>query len=619
MKKEKMSHQPQKPIPGQLLRATLLAGIVFFLMLIMLLVGFEIAYADRVYPGVYVKGIDLSGATFEEADDRLSDALSYTYKGKIKLTYEDQAWEAHPIELGFLIDTSSSARQAFNVGRQGWMASNLVMKGRAWFDGIKLPPLVYYDERIALEYLQTIAQTIDKPVKEASLRLENTDVEVVSGQIGKEVDISAMLSLIETALTYNIDAEIPLIVTETAPEVMDVSNEAQLVREILSEPLLLTDPGSGEDENQWTISVEDLAPMLSIRAGKGDDGDNAAYKIEPNRDLFGIYLNGLAPSLSLTPVNARFIFNDETRLLEVYEPAVIGRKLDIQASIDQIGEAFLNGKHEVPLVFEVIEPAVTDDTTGEELGIIELVHQETSYFYGSDAARVQNIKTASAEFLGLLVPPGATFSMAEHLNDISLDNGYAEALIIYGDQTIQGVGGGVCQVSTTLFRAAFFAGFPIPERHAHAYRVGYYEQQANGSRDPNLAGLDATVYFPFVDMKFVNDTENWLLMETYMGSYSLTWKFYSTKDNRTVSWETTGVTDVVPAPEPLCRENPDFEKDEIKKVDYAADGAKVNVTRTVYKGEQIHISDSFYTQFQPWREIWEYGPGTEDLPEACGN
>jgi vancomycin resistance protein YoaR len=264
----------------------------------------------------------------------------------------------------------------------------------------------------------------------------------------------------------------------------------------------------------------------------------------------------------------------------------------------------------------MLEPAVMDDATGEELGITELVHQETSYFYGSDPARVQNIETAAAQFHGLLVPPGVTFSMADALGNISLENGYAEALIIYGGQTIQGVGGGVCQVSTTLFRAAFFAGFPIPERHAHAYRVSYYELRRDGSRDPNLAGLDATVFVPIVDLKFTNDTEHWLLMETYMGQYqSLTWKFYSTKDGRTVDWQTTGATNIVPAPDPLYRENPELEKGELKKVDYAADGAKIRVTRTVYKGEQVHFSDSFYTKFQPWQEIWEYGPGTEGIPE----
>jgi hypothetical protein len=100
-------------------------------------------------------------------------------------------------------------------------------------------------------------------------------------------------------------------------------------------------------------------------------------------------------------------------------------------------------------------------------------------------------------------------------------------------------------------------------------------------------------------------------METYMGNYSLTWKFYSTSDGRTVDWQTTGPTNIIPAPDPLYRENPELDEGEIKQVDYAADGADINVTRTVYKDNQVYFSDSFYTKFRPWQAIYEYGPGTE--------
>jgi vancomycin resistance protein YoaR len=145
--------------------------------------------------------------------------------------------------------------------------------------------------------------------------------------------------------------------------------------------------------------------------------------------------------------------------------------------------------------------------------------------------------------------------------------------------------------------------------------VGYYEQRSNGVRDPQLTGLDATVYVPIVDLKFTNDTDHWLLMETYMGNSSLTWKFYSTSDGRTVNWQTTGPTNIVEAPEDLYRENPDLSKGTIKQVDYSADGADVNVTRTVYINDQVYFSDAFFTRFQPWQAIFEYGPGTEGIPE----
>ena len=187
-------------------------------------------------------------------------------------------------------------------------------------------------------------------------------------------------------------------------------------------------------------------------------------------------------------------------------------------------------------------------------------------------------------------------------------------MIIFGDRTIKGVGGGVCQVSTTLFRTAFFGGFRIDERYSHAYRVVYYEQSPSGSINTDLAGLDATVFVPLVDFKFTNDTPYWLLMETYASSTSLTWKFYSTSDGRTVEWSTTGLQNKEEPPEPLYEENPDLAKGVIKQVDWEVDGADVTVHRTVERNGTVLYEDAFVTHYQPWRAVYEYGPGTK-LPE----
>jgi vancomycin resistance protein YoaR len=186
-------------------------------------------------------------------------------------------------------------------------------------------------------------------------------------------------------------------------------------------------------------------------------------------------------------------------------------------------------------------------------------------------------------------------------------------LIIYGGRTIKGVGGGVCQVSTTLFRAAFNAGYPIVERTPHAYRVSYYEQTASGAVDPRFAGLDATVYFPLVDFKFTNDTPHWLLMETYVnvGARTLTWKFYSTSDGRAVTWDTTGPINVVSAPGPAFEENPELKKNEMKQVDWSANGADVTVTRTVSRNGSVLFQDTITTHYEPWQAVCEYGPDSK--------
>ena len=311
---------------------------------------------------------------------------------------------------------------------------------------------------------------------------------------------------------------------------------------------------------------------------------------------------------------------DCSRELEVIEPAVIGRSLNVADSVEAINQKLLAGEHKINLDLERTKPEVGDDATSEQLGITELVSSHTSYFYGSSAERIQNITTAAGQYHGLLVPPGATFAMGEALGDVSLDNGYAEALIIFGNRTIQGVGGGVCQVSTTLFRTVFFGGFPVEERYPHAYRVGYYELKADGGYNTSLAGLDATVYTPLVDFKFTNDTSNWLLMETYVnqGARTLTWKFYSTSDGREVEWHSSGLKNVVEPPNPVYEENPELAKGTVKQVDWAVKGADVTITRTVSRNGDTILEDNYTTHYMPWRDVYQYGPGTKDMPPDEG-
>jgi len=468
-----------------------------------------------------------------------------------------------------------------------------------------------YDEQATHQYLETIASEVNKPVVEASLSIEGEEVVALPGQVGRAVDIGATSASLAEQFSTLTDSMVPLVVNETQPEIMDVSQQADVARQILSEMLTLRMPENHEgDPGPWVIPQNQLARMLIIE--RSHNGSGAEYQVAIDEAALDTYLSALAPDISQYPRNARFIFNDDTRKLDLLQPAIIGRSLNIEASINNINQTVMSGGHDVALTVDYIQPEVRDDASGEQLGITEQVIAYSTYFRGSTADRLQNIQTAAANFHGLLVPPGATFSMADNMGDVTLDNGYAEAWIIFGGRTIKGVGGGVCQVSTTLFRAAFFSGFPIIERHQHAYRVGYYEQTAGGY-DDNLAGLDATVFVPMVDFQFVNDTPYWLLMETYFNAAArrLTWKFYSTKDGRTVMWNTSGLKNVVEPPDPLYEENPDLAKGEIKQVDWAAEGADVDISRFVYMDEALLFSDNFSTHYMPWRDIYQYGPGTK--------
>ena len=608
-----ISIRRSSPAPlGQALVALTLGFMLFALLGSLIPVIYNWRYNGLIYPGVTVHGVDLSGLSTEQATDRLNEKLLYPTTGKIIFQWGEKTWQAAPRELGLFVDVQTTVLAAYNLGRTSGLLEQVNTQFNLWYSGQNLAPVLVFDERVAQNYLTTLAAEIDLPIIEASLSISGVDVVVVPGQVGRLMDVEAARLALRQHLPTLTDGIIPLTVNETPPVILDATEQAEIARRILSAPLVISlgdaEPG---DPGPWTFEPVALASMLSIERVEKPEG--AIYQVGLNSTQLRTFLEGIAPNLIRYPVNARFIFNDDTRLLEVIEPSVIGRSLDVAPNLQLIQDKLVAGEHNIALDLDMHLPQVTDDATGQSLGITELVSSYSSYFYGSSNDRIQNIQTASARFHGVLVPPGASFSMAEILGDVSLDTGYAEALIIFGDRTIKGVGGGVCQVSTTLFRTVFFGGFPIVERHPHAYRVGYYEQTAGGGYNANLAGLDATVYVPIVDFKFINDTPSWLLMETYVNvqARQLTWKFYSTSDGRTVDWETSGPQNVVEPPKPLYEENPDLPKDKIIQVDWEAEGADITVNRTVWRGGQILFSDQFYTHYLPWRAVYQYGPGTK--------
>ncbi len=590
----------------RLLLAAFVAGASFLAALLFFLLAMRVLFIGRALPGVRSGDVRLSGKTTGQIAAAVAEAYTYPQTGLLALRDGASVWTAHPAELGVSIDGAAVAERALAVGRRGSLGFRLQEQIDAWLSGADVSAVIVFDQARGAAYLQTLAATIDKTQFEATLGISGLEVTVQPGQIGRRVDIDATLMVIEPSIAQLIDADLPLVVRETPPLVLDASEQAAVARRILSQPLTLTADGAGP----WSFDPPTLAGML--RFNLVQDTQGGRYQIGVDPQTMVDFLGPRAAGLERGPQNARFVFNDDTRQLDLIQDSIDGRVLDIPGTIEAINKGLATGEHSIGLAFQTEAPAVAGTATAADLGITELVVSTKTYFTGSSPERIQNIRIASSAFHGLLVAPGQTLSMADGLGDISLDSGYAEALIIIGNRTVKGVGGGVCQVSTTLFRAAFYGGYQIDERYPHAYRVGYYEQGPN-SPGP---GLDATVFAPLVDFKFTNDTDHWLLMETYMYSNALEWKFYSAKDGRVVSWETTGARNVVEAPEPLYKENSDLHEGKIKQVDWEADGADITVTRTVLRDGQTLHNDVIRTHYLPWRAIYEYGPGTE-LPEGA--
>lgn len=306
------------------------------------------------------------------------------------------------------------------------------------------------------------------------------------------------------------------------------------------------------------------------------------------------------------PKDAKFLFeNGKVSSFTEHENGLEVDAEQFEKDISRVFEEIKKSPENKVIVLKdrVLQPEITLSQTND-LGIEELIGVGVSDYSGSSEDRIYNLKLAAATFNGVIIPPNEEFSFNKIIGDISSSTGYRPSYIIKNGQTVLGDGGGVCQVSTTAFRAALNTGLPIVERHAHAYRVSYYENDAE-------PGLDATIYTPSVDFRFKNDTPSNILIQTEIIDEEniLRFKLYGKKDNRVVELTNPEVWDVAPPPEPRNQDDPNLPKGTVKQVDYAAWGAKSRFTYKVMKDGKVLHEEEFYSSYRPWQAVFLVGQG----------
>lgn len=327
-----------------------------------------------------------------------------------------------------------------------------------------------------------------------------------------------------------------------------------------------------------------------------------------NYDVLTKQLNPIEKSIYSQPVDAEFTV--ENNRVVAFKQSSDGKSLDYDAlntKIQDILPQLANGSMgttKINIPIKIVKPELTTDKANN-LGILEPIGVGRSTFYHSIPGRVHNVALATSKMNGVLVKPGEEFSFVKTIGDISAYTGYQQAYVISGGKTVLGDGGGVCQVSTTLFRAALNAGLPITERHAHAYRVGYYEQDAP-------PGMDATTYVPTVDFKFKNDTGKYIFIQALADTTNLTLTFtiYGTSDGRKVTVTQPVISNVASAPPDVYQDDPTLPVGTVKQVDFAAPGGKSVFTRTVTRNGKEIINDTFVSVYKPWQAVFLRGTKT---------
>lgn len=597
------------------LATPLAAALLLFVTLAVVWVSYQSRHNGRIFTGISVMGIDLSQMEMAEAEAALSQNFSYANEQIIFIDpATDQEFVKTPAELGLTLDVAQTVQTAYDLGRSGGPMQQARDMFDSWYYGRSLSPVLVLDESQLDSSLTNLAAAINRPPSSATFDLTHGETNYAAGKPGRFLDVADVHNRVIEPLTTFRPARVELLVYEITPTVYDTDDTAAEIQQMLGSPVTfyLRQPLDDLDLAPIVLSSSDLAAWLRVEVTQTADGSRS-HNVFVDENALRHWLSQFEEQLYREPVNARYYFDDDTRELVLVAPHVNGRELDIEATIAQFKEQVNSPNRSIPFVVKDIVPVANANATAADLGITELITETTTWFSGSSDARKHNIATGAANFYGIVIAPYEEFSFNKYMGSITEDDGYTEGLIIVGGRTIAGIGGGICQVSTTLYQTAFFAGFPIVERHPHGYMLGYY-------RDGAGHGMDATVYNDGdinIDMKFINNTPYYLLIENYYSeeNEALTFKFYSTSMGRTVVKEDPVFSNVTEVP------GPDKDRWEyvetiapgtVEKIDWATEGADVAVHRLVYNADGEIIEDrTFESSYIPVPNVYHYGSGVE--------
>jgi vancomycin resistance protein YoaR len=497
---------------------------------LLLIGGFSLVYAGKVYPGVTANGVYLGGLSRAEASAAIEKRLEEYRRELIPINYEDTTIRLNPDKLAAQYDVAAAVDQALRYGR-----SEGPDRWRQWMRTLAGRPThlaVYtYDKTKLYPYLKEIDEAANQPVKNATFNFVDNQARIDPAVPGRRVDVGRLTLLVQDRLARTsaqaVDAPAyelaPLVTTDALTAVREEANlylAGPVTVKLLNQSVVI-EPAAIVDWVKVTLN-QPPAEVVAL----GDLGRLYALPTtasvaldEPKITAFAAVL---AKRIDQPGQNAALTITDGRAT--VFQPSRDGIALNQAKTAEQIKAALQKPAADRAVVADVkVAKAEITEESINTLGINELLSEGISMFPGSTRERIQNVRVGASKFDGVLLKPGEVFSFGALLGDVGPETGYAPANVIIGNRQEKQYGGGLCQVSSTAFRAALNAGLPIIERTNHSYAVSYY------TAPYGVPGVDATIYYPQVDFKFKNDTSAHILIQTVMEGTTLRFQFYGTK------------------------------------------------------------------------------------------
>ena len=591
---------------GRLVARAATGSAVVLLLMVVGLLAFRAAYDDRVFPAVYVGDNDLGGLTRDEARAVLTEQAEEIEHGLLTVSHEDRIWTPTLTELGVRVDVDASLDAALTVGREATAVDRLGATGLLINQDRRLPLVLELDDATLNGWFDRVQSDLGQTPHDAYLAIEGTSVRIEPEVEGTTIDRAAAREMVASALSGLSPVFAPLPVTPWVSRVRagDLAEAKVAVEQALARPVEASFEG-----DTWTITPEEFSPFV-VQQVSPDPAVTGAAAVVVGVDeaALSTWLNErFGAEVNREPVEPEVGWNGE-RVIALGD-GVDGIRLRPKRFGQDLAASFFGEHAPVEVAVSAIPPAVDEDNL-DSLGITtQLARGDSNYDGGGTWERSQNIEVGTALLNGTLVPPHTEFSFNRAIGEITEDKGYVTGAVIVAERVGRDLGGGICQVSTTVFRAALLAGLPITEWWPHTYRIAQYEHEGWGP------GYDASILQPEGDpfgggdFKFLNPTDSWLLVEAWTTGVHIIVNIYGPDLGYAVEFSDTSISEPIVEGADMEIVNYELPAGTIRQTEYPLTGLATSFTRWVYDRDGTLIEErEFFTRFKGRSNVYQVSP-----------
>ncbi len=580
-------------------------------------------YQDRIYSGVIINNIDMSKKTKAESLFELRKAADRFLRQGLFFKHKNKEVVINPViisasDLGLLneilvFDLENAVDQAYAVGRNRGSLLNLTEQLKVLLNKKQIK----IDYELNREELKNILisnfSSLENPGEDAKFDIKTVRGEIivkaVPEKLGKSFNYDTAMRDMENNLNLFSNSPVEMYMMTDYPEIKAAQIEAEIPKikelfEIFPLKLVYKCDAKGKSISLCDLEKKEFEIQSKLFAewveAKIDDN---LISVKINREKITFYLKEAAKEVDIKAKDAKFKLEND-RVAE-FQKSIDGIALNIEKSINSIEDAILNNPTSTADL--IIETVIAKNSVGDinDLGVKKLIGIGSSNFGGSPKNRRHNIAIGAETINGVLIKPEEEFSLNSALGEINASAGYLQELVIKGNKTVPEYGGGLCQIATTIFRVAINAGLPITQRRPHAYRVSYYEP----------AGTDATIYSPNPDVKFINDTDNYILIQTDIQGDDLIFEFWGDAGGRKVETTDPKIFNIVsPGPTKFI-ETEDLDPGKKKCTESSHNGADAEFTRKIIYSDGEAKEEIWKSHYRPWRAVCLIGKEPEEEKE----